>query len=390
MGRSTVWALALLLLFVACTEDSETTTTLEHGPGRLVVLDSTGDVVVLDPDGANDSPVTEDAAEHVIYTQPVWSPDGSVLAWGQATEDGFAVAIQDPKSETRTLVETSNLPFYTYWSPDGETIGVLHNGTAGVDFRMVDVSEGTSRTVDSASPYYFSWSPSGDRVVTHAGEDRVEEITTDGNRRRLEPTSPDYLAPQWTPHGVFHVVGNELMLEDGAGGRVPIATVSGFTTFVANPQGTIVALQTTGDNTAIPIALADEPTMPVGGVMAVDVETGSVESVTHGPSAGFFWSPDGESLLVMRPGSVGIAPLVWTRSGSSRDFTAYRPPANIVRNTLPFFPQYAQSIDFWSPDSSQFTFAGDIDGDQGIWVQDVDQDLPQKVSDGTWVAWSAG
>jgi TolB protein len=390
MGRRTVWALALALLLVSCTDGSQTSTTVETGPGRLVVLDATGNVVVLDPDGTNSSPITDDAGADALYTQPIWSPDGSLLAWGQATQEGFAVGIQAPETDTRTLVETSNLPFYTYWSPDGKTLGVLHNGTSGVDFRMVDVAEATSLTVDSEAPYYFSWSPSGDRVVTHAGEDRVEEITPDGDRHRLESTSPAYLAPQWTPNGVFHVVGNELIIEDDQGQRAPVAAVSGLTMFVANPQGTLVALQTIGNASAVSVALEEAPTVPVGKVVVADVETGSVEVVSEEISAGFFWSRDGELLLVMQTGPVGIAPRVWDGPGVSTDFTEYRPSGTIVRDMLPFFPQYAQSVVFWSPDSSSFAFAGSIEGEQGIWVQDIHEDAPRMVSDGTWVAWSSG
>lgn len=394
MGRSTVWALALFLLIVSCTNSSDieptTSSTAETDPGRLVVLDPTGDVVVLDPDGTHRTPVTDDAGELAGYTQPVWSPDGALIAWGQITGNGFAVAIQDPATDRRTLVETPNLPFYMSWSPDGETLGVLHNGADSVDFRMVDVSEETSLTVDSAAPYYFSWSPAGDRVVVHAGEDRVEEIESDGTRRQLESTSAAYLAPQWTPSGVFHIVGDELVLEDEGGRRAPIASVSGFTMFVANPQGGSVALQTTGDGAGIAVAQREIPNVASGSVVVVDVETGSVEMVNRGLSAGLFWSRDGDSLLVMRPSHSGIVPRVWNRSGSSIDFNEYQPSGAIVRDTLPFFPQYAQSVSFWSPDSSAFTFAGDVDGEQGIWVQKLDEDLPRMVSGGTWVAWSGG
>lgn len=398
MGKRTILAMTLALILVSCTDaspqdddaDDETASTVATGPGRLAILDSSGNVVVMDPDGENRSPVTDDAGEGAVYMQPVWSPDASQLAWGQVTEDGFAVGIQRPGTDTRTVVETSNLPFYVSWSPDGRNLGILHNGTSGVDFRMVDVGEGTSLTVDSAAPFYFSWSPTGDRVVTHAGEDRVEAIRPDGGRLRLEPTSPTYLAPQWTPKGVFHVVGDDLVLEDDSGVRAPIATVPGFTMFVANRQGTRVAIQVTGGSSAVSVALSEAPAAPTGRVVVVDVATGSVEVASESLSVGFFWSPDGRSLLVMTPASDEIVPSVWTTSGTRTEFEGYRPPGAIVRDTLPFFPQYAQSVSFWSPGSTAFAFAGDVDGEQGIWVQELGVTDPTKVSDGIWVAWSGG
>src|SRR5690606_27117036 len=90
---------------------------------------------------------------------------------------------------------------------------------------------------------YFSWNPAGDAVVTHAGPERVETIGVDGGRDTLEPTSPAYLAPQWTDLGVFHVLDDRLVVEDVDGNREVIADVSGFTLFVANRQGTKIAVQ---------------------------------------------------------------------------------------------------------------------------------------------------
>ena len=60
----------------------------------------------------------------------------------------------------------------------------------------------------------------------------------------------------------------------------------------------------------------------------------------------------------------------------------------MLQDTFPFFPQYAQSLSFWAPDSSAFAFAGQVEGQGGIWVQDLAEDSPTMVSDGTWVAWS--
>jgi TolB protein len=304
------------------------------------------------------------------------------------SEEGFAVAIQEPGVDPRTLVETSNLPFYMSWSPDGQSLGVLHNGIRGIDFRIVDVGKGSSIAVDTAAPYYFSWSPSGDQVVTHAGEDRVETIRPDGDRHELVPTSPTYLAPQWTPRGTFHVVGDELVIEDDEGERAPVASVSGLAMFIANPQGTRVALQLAGGNGAIQVALEEVPRAPSGSVVVIDLETGVVDVAQQSLSLGFFWSPDGESLLVLTPDGEVVVPRVWSGPGDTTDYPGYLPPPAMLRDTFPFFPQYAQSVRFWSPDSSMFALAGDIEGEQGIWVQDLSRSQPTKVSEGTWVAWS--
>ena len=393
MGKSTMRALVSCLVLLSCTSPAETEQTdaieTTADPGRLALIDSSGDIVVIDPDGSDREEITTDAGDEALYTQPIWSPDASTLAWGQVTPDGFAIGIEQPGTGETTTIPTPNLPYYMSWSPNGRDLGILHNGMGGIDFRMVDVEQGTITTVDQDAPFYFSWSPAGDRVVTHAGADRVETIAPDGDRVRLEPTAPTYLAPQWTTSGVFHVVDDELIIEDENGERAPVANVSGPTMFVSNPQGTKVALQVSGDGSAISVSLAAAPTVLTRSVVVVDVGTGEVEVASDDLALGFFWSPDGESLLVLTITSDGVVPMIWTGQAEPVGYPAYRPPGTMLQDTFPFFPQYAQSVGFWAPNSSAFAYAGEVGGDRGIWIQELDQDTPRRVADGIWLAWSS-
>lgn len=381
--------LVLTLAAVACTDGGSTTgTTTAAEPGRLVTLDSEGDVVVLDPDGSNSRKITDAAGQDVIHTQPIWSPDGSTIAWGQADENGFSVGVGSPSSEVTTSITMPNLPFYMYWSPDSRSLGVLHNGTTGVEFQVVDVAEETSSSLDEDSPFYFSWSPESDRVVTHAGPTRTETITPDGDRVELEPTAGSYLAPQWTPNGVFHVAGDRLLLEDEEGERRPIVGTAGFTMFIANPQGTHVAYQSTDDSSGITASTEELPTPITNSVVVADVETGETEIVDTELALGFFWSPDSRSLLVLTTSESTVVPLIWTVDGNQTDYPGYEPSPRMLQDTFPFFPQYAQSVSFWAPGSEAFAYAGQMDDERGVWVQALDGATPTRVSDGRWVAWS--
>jgi hypothetical protein len=71
-----------------------------------------------------------------------------------------------------------------------------------------------------------------------------------------------------------------------------------------------------------------------------------------------------------------------------RKYGNFVPPEPVARDLLPFFPQYAQSMSFWSHDSAAFAYPDVVDGTSSIWVQQLDQATPQRVSDGTWVSWS--
>lgn len=405
MGRRLILALVLALLAGACDDDAQpssstaqsTTTTTpgttssatETDPGRLAVLDDTGSIVVMSPDGADRHQVVGVTNQNpAILAQPVWSPDGSTLAWGQQTGAGFGVGISEPGSGTIVTLTTPSMPFYTYWSPDNRHLGVLHNGTSGVQFQIADLEAETTAVLDEDAPLYFSWEPDGVAVVTHAGQERVETIGVDGARETLEPTSPSYLSPQWTDLGVLHVVDERLVVEDLEGNRSVVAEVDGFTLFVANRQGTRVALQSKGDGFGPVTASTEEPAMPpTDVVVVVDTTTGAVDVVSELPALGFFWSPDGDRLLVLAVENRQVTPTVWAPDGV-RTFPPYSPHPLLLETTFPFFPQYAQSVNFWSPGSSAFAFAGVVGEEAGIWVQDLTAEEAVRVSDGSWVAWS--
>lgn len=405
MGRRGILAVTLALLAVACSDDAARTTTSSPttsttpvastspevtDPGRLAILDDTGSIVVMSPDGTDRQLVVEATSQNpAIYTQPVWSPDGSTLAWGQQTGTGFGVGISEPGSGSVVTLTTPSMPFYTYWSPDNRHLGVLQNGTSGVQFQIADLEAETASVLDEDAPLYFTWGPDGSAVVTHAGAERVESIGVNGDRATLEPTSPAYLSPHWTDLGVFHVIDDRLVVEDVEGDREVVADVGGFTLFVANPQGTRVALQTKTDGPG-PVTASNEevPAPPNDVVVVVDTSTGAMEVVSEAPALGFFWSRNGDRLLVLAVENRRVTPTVWAPDGV-RTFPAYSPHPLLLETTFPFFPQYAQSVSFWSPGSSAFAFAGVVGEEAGIWVQNLGLEEPTRVSDGSWVAWSS-
>jgi Tol biopolymer transport system component len=61
-----------------------------------------------------------------------------------------------------------------------------------------------------------------------------------------------------------------------------------------------------------------------------------------------------------------------------------------LRDLVPFFDQYAQSMTLWSPDGTAFAFPAAVNGEAGIWRQDLSGGDPIRVAGGSWVAWSNG
>lgn len=387
----TIMALALA---AGCTADDDDT-----GPDpvdRLVILDVDGRVVTTAPDGSDPRVLS---VEDDVAFQPIWSPDGTKVAYASVADGGVTVA--DTESSDRANVATEIGPFYLHWSPDGGRIAALRNTDSGIALEMVTVGadELTTTLVDSGSPYYFSWSPQSDELVVHAGTDRFDLLDTSGNATPMDVPPGLFLAPHWTDQGIVSSRAesgvSELVLVSGDGGVQVIAEHPGAVTFAADPSGRRVAVQPVGGAEQGGIIDASLRTGPVVDeplaherLQVVDLESGDVATVADEPVVAFFWSPDGARLLVLDVEPEGrLAWSVWT-DGELVEGPTFVPDNSWVQAFLPFYDQYARSMTLWAPDGSAFAFPGERDDEAGIWVHDVESGETSKVADGTWVAWS--
>jgi hypothetical protein len=405
-----ILAVCLLIAMSACTSESGSTSTVGGQseastttplptdvadlPGRLVVLDDAGNIVTIDPDGANAVAITEDGGAAAGYRQPAFSPVSDVVAWSEINAEGSGLGSSDGQGASRVSIPMTAPPFYMFWSPDGNGIGVLHNSVQGtIEFELVDVVAATSAVLAQGSPFYFSWSPDSSQVAAHVQVEFFGTISLDGEGADLGATAEGYQAPHWIRAGILHLDDNGLELLQVGGEARLLATVPGPVAFVANPQGTQVAIQSfVGDDAppGVNAALTETPSIPSNTVVVVDVETGEMTQVVTSPSIGLFWSPNGSSLLVLQPtseGGVEVNTLVW-RAGETVEVSTIAPHPAFVTDVLRFFDQYGQSLQLWSPDSAGFALAGAIDEDPGIWVHTIAGGDPVNVHDGSWVSWS--
>jgi TolB protein len=296
---------------------------------------------------------------------------------------------------TNASITTTSGTFYYSWSSQDDLL-FLSNAAAGLrlDLTSFDGSDLTDpRTVATGAPLYFSWDPDGGRMATHISLDRFELSDLD-QATDLGPEPGVFQAPQWTDRGIVavetHAGAPRLIVVSPDDGAVePLATLIGPAYFVASPDGTRVAVQAITDEGDILSAIYQPiPAVPANRLAVVDTERAEVTSVTNGLVLAFFWSPDGTRLLVLDVTPDGVATWnVWD-GDELREVVQFRPAETFVRNVLPFFDQYAQSMSLWSPDGSRFAFPGTIDGEEGIWVQPLDGER-RLVSDGTWVSWSS-
>jgi hypothetical protein len=400
----------MFLAATACTGDEDSTASTSPGeiaasstealptdvadlPGRLVIVDDDGNVVIVEPDGSNPIALTDDGGEAAGYRQPSFSPVSGTVVWSEINAEGSGLGWSDEEG-VRAPVPMAAPPFFIFWSPDGSGIGVLHNSPTGtIDFELVDVGEVTSEVVAQGSPFYFSWSPDSSQVAAHVQGDLLGTIDLAGEGSDLGATASGYQAPHWIPGGILHLAEEGLELrQPGGEGRI-VATVPGPVSFVANRRGTHVAIQSFVDEEDAPpgvdVAISETPSIPGNEVVVLDVESGEMSQVLDSPSIGLFWSPDGESLLVLSPaeGAPELGVLLW-REGEVIEVSRITPHPSLITDVLRFFDQYGQSLLLWSPDSAAFALPGAIDDEPGIWVHLVTGGEPVNVADGSWVAWS--
>ena len=135
------------------------------------------------------------------------------------------------------------------------------------------------------------------------------------------------------------------------------------------------------------------PVTAAEGLAVMDLVTGEVTLVTAEPVAAFFWSPSGDRLLYLAAEETLRGTLTrwwtWDDDGTVR-LDAFAPSLEFARDYLPFFDQFARVSTPWSPDGSQFVYAGmNQDGEAGIWVQSADGAIPPiLIADGVYAIWS--
>jgi hypothetical protein len=369
------------------------------GRGRLVILDGDGQVVVVESDGTAAEALTDDAGSggsaNATYFQPVWDPDAGRIAVSRTDADGGTeVVVLDVDGGESTAVATVARAFYLSWSPDGEQVAYLSNGGAadGISLDVIE-GEGTER-VGTGQPFYFSWNDDGSSMVAHVGLDRLELMAGDSaNEFELAAPGP-FRAPQWTDAGIVYIriEGGtlHLTLAPPDGERRDLAELPGGGAFLVSPDGARVAIAAASAGDAVPAVQTQAPLLPGGQLVVLDVATAEWERVTDDPVVGFWWSPRGETLLVLTFVAGDIPMLMWNlwNGDGLRETASFLPEPSFVREMLPFFDQYAQSTSPWAPDGSAFAFPGSIDGEEGIWVVEAADGAAQLVSEGTWVAWS--
>ena len=176
--------------------------------------------------------------EATFDSQPLWSPDGTRIAFSRLTDKGYNIFVMDADGRAvRALTDNSENFMVGGWTPDGQkVIGVSAQG-GGIPAQLFEVGGGTAQTLDfirQPGDENISISPDGQWV---AFTDKVPGRMTpgifvsrlDGTEQRLlvQLDSWSVGLPLWSPDGdwlAFGVVNTDVMQPESTPALVNLKT----------------------------------------------------------------------------------------------------------------------------------------------------------------------
>jgi TolB protein len=168
-----------------------------------LTLDGQAEIYLLDPnDGSIQARLTNNRAEDV---SPVWSPDGSRIAFVSDRSGGPQIYLMyRDGSDQRRLTFAGSYNTTPDWSPDGTLIAFTGRDSRNrFDIFTVDVASShiDRVTQDQGNNEDPSWSPDGQYLVftsDRGGDSRLYIATADGNfQSLLTREGGGYTNPAW-------------------------------------------------------------------------------------------------------------------------------------------------------------------------------------------------
>ena len=396
--------------------------------GRLVVQDQDFQLFTMLPDGSETAELTDPGT---INSQPSWAPDGSRVAWvaiDEATGQVSIAADRFDRSDFRS-VETDDAPFYLYWDPSAARIAHLSPSEAGIDLGIAELlgEDGpTNRRVDRGQPYFLAWGPDGDELLVHASGFRLDRIDLGSATVIVDEFPARFGSATWLPDDslMFADIQDDqqflVTTGDAGEGRRPLITYDGSLRFSVSNEGNRIVMQALPVDDEDPLVTASTEPTPVedetmliaaqlqptptpepefdDSLDAIDeIETGipylmgtfggEPFPLSDSPALAMFPSPDGQAIAWFEQaiGLDGALSLHFDANGQRTILPPFIPSEETLQAYFPFFDQYSQSHDFWSPSSNLFVFAGRPAGStepDGIWIFDRSTNQNTRIADG--------
>ncbi len=375
---------------------------LDDLPGRLLIRDGSGEIVIIEPDGSEPQILSDEPG---LHSQPTWSASGHAATWTTIDNSGARIEIRGDRAGIRDAIVVPTPPFFHAWSPDDEAIASLGPHPNGVGLIVTEVATANALPLGTAQPFFFDWDADGQSLVAAVDQrglvrvsttdEQVIPIETAGATRGMQ-------APRLLPDGdVLAVVdrpdGETAIERIRSTGSETVAIIDGSVALSLSPAADRLAVLTTPAQGVDVQTIRFEMTQSAselepGLVSVVDLGDLSVTTMEDDNVLAIKWSPDGSRLGMLRFAN-DLLTWIWVNETARHDSGPFDPSPEFVRSYLPFADQYDLNSTPWSPDGRAFVFSGTL-GDEnadepGIYVDIVTDGRPAvRVADGDVVAWS--
>ena len=365
--------------------------------GQIAFRSDGGAIFVVSPDGSNPVAISETIPGQ--RSQPTWSNDGSRVAWSSFGGDGAVVSIASTTGAERIDIASPTAAFFLSWSNDDAWLAGLGPAGTGVELFLAATTDGDVRRVGVGQPFYIDWTQDNALVAAISGATVADISTgqTPPSERDLETPLGAFLAPASVDSDRTLVAtvnsfgGNDLTILSAADDDDVVASARGSMRFSPNPVDETIAvlvLDDDPDSQTIAYQVDTPPNLAAGSVSILGPATGTAEVLDIDDALAISWSPDGNTLAVLRFAPGGLEWL-FVQGNTILPGDPFIGSAEFSRSYLPFADQYDRASTWWSPDSQAMVFSGTIDGESGIWVDLVDDESgAAKIADGDIAFWS--
>ena len=297
--------------------------------GRVPVWSPDGSRIAYEDDGVWVVRGDGADAKHIVPNGrvPVWSPDGSRIAY----EDDGVWVVRGDGADAKHIVPNGRVPV---WSPDGSRIAYQDDGV------WVVGADGSGARQLVSGGFDPVWSPDGSHV--YYWRDGLWVVRADGVNPRQISTSGH--SPVWSPDGARVVYEDDGLWVVGADGSGARQLVSGGRDLTWSPDGSRIAYRDDADG------------LWVGDADGTDAKQIASDLVWGGAGADWDWSPDGSHIAYMiriysEDSSYEVSNEVWVvrADGTNPQMVA------TTTNDLGLLDLGLLSV-AWSPDGSRIAY----------------------------------
>lgn len=398
---------------------------------RIVFVDLNGRIATINPDGSEMRVLT---GERRVFQFPCWSPQSDQIAAVGSNDNGGGLYVLSDKSEINlTYPELyfshNQLPFYQYWSPDGQRLSFLTTHPQGFGLRIAELAGKSSYLLTIGQPLFWTWTKNPDQLFIHSGfteaDARLTFIGTGGDGWGENIAQPGYFqVPGISQDGRFWAFAavdafgsRQLIVKNNETEDKQLFDQKGMLALGWSPVTPLLAF----------IATDSAEQRPYGPLTLIDAQNRRKQVLIDKNVIAFFWSPDGKKLAYLqltpsrtiRPATMnedayeptgtmytnGVVPftldfpeedpllyldlhVVDLETKQRRFLTTVAPPLTFLNQFLPFFDQYGLSHSLWSPDSRALVMAH-VKGETAVLQHiPINGDAVSEIVEGLMPSWS--